>query len=444
MLNDIIAAVSTALQDGAISIVRLSGEGCIELISSVFTADLTKKESHTITYGYIFDPVDKQEIDECLVSVFKAPKTFTREDIVEINCHGGKLVTRRVLNVLLSMGARLAEPGEFTKRAFLNGRIDLTQAEAVNDLIQADSSRQIKMAIHAVKGSIRKLLDPILQDLLDLIAHIEVNIDYPEYEDIEQLTNEVVLPMARNLSDKINELVLKSESGRIIKNGVKTVIIGKPNVGKSSLLNALLEEEKAIVTEVAGTTRDLVEGVIHLENITLHLIDTAGIHETEDVVEKIGIEKTRRALDEAELVLVVLDASKELDEDDKGLLDATADKNRILIHNKCDLKEGNEDFCCISASENQIDSLIHEINNRYQKHAEILDGDSLNNDRQIALAYQARQHMNQAIEALEKGFELDLVTIDLQSAYFSLKEILGEASREDLLDSLFSNFCLGK
>ena len=314
MLNDIIAAVSTALQDGAISIVRLSGEGCIELISSVFTADLTKKESHTITYGFIFDPVDKQEIDECLVSVFKAPKTFTREDVVEINCHGGKLVTRRVLNVLLSMGARLAEPGEFTKRAFLNGRIDLTQAEAVNDLIQADSSRQIKMAIHAVKGSIRKLLDPILQDLLDLIAHIEVNIDYPEYEDIEQLTNEVVLPMARNLSDKINELVLKSESGRIIKNGVKTVIIGKPNVGKSSLLNALLEEEKAIVTEVAGTTRDLVEGVIHLENITLHLIDTAGIHETEDVVEKIGIEKTRRALDEAELVLVVLDASKELDD----------------------------------------------------------------------------------------------------------------------------------
>ncbi len=444
MLNDIIAAISTALQDGAISIVRLSGEGCIELVNSVFTADLTKKESHTITYGFIFDPIDQQEIDECLVSIFKAPKTFTREDIVEINCHGGKVVTRRVLNILLAQGARLAAPGEFTKRAFLNGRIDLTQAEAINDLIQADSANQIKMAIHAVKGSVQKLLDPIIQELLDLIAHIEVNIDYPEYEDIEQLTNEVVLPMAKQLASKINELVIKAESGRIIKKGVKTVIVGKPNVGKSSLLNALLEEEKAIVTEVAGTTRDLVEGVIHLENITLHLIDTAGIHHTEDVVEKIGIEKTMKVLDEAELVLVVLDASKELDEEDQQLLSITENKNRIIICNKCDLAEGKREYCCISAAENHIDPLINEINNRYQKHVEMCDGDTLNNDRQIALAYQSRQYMSQAIEALENGFELDLVTIDFQNAYFSLKEILGEASREDLLDSLFSNFCLGK
>lgn len=444
MLNDIIVAISTALQDGAISIVRLSGEGCIELVDKVFTADLIQKESHTITYGFIFDPIDHQEIDECLVSVFRAPKTFTREDIVEINCHGGKMVTRRVLNVLLASGARLAENGEFTKRAFLNGRIDLTQAEAINDLIVADSSNQIKMALHQIKGSVQKLLDPLIKELLDLIAHIEVNIDYPEYEDIEQLTNEVVLPMARGLAEKLNELVKKAESGRIIKKGVKTVLVGKPNVGKSSLLNALLEEEKAIVTEVAGTTRDLVEGVIHLENITLHLIDTAGIHETEDVVEKIGIEKTIKALHEAELILVILDASKPLDEEDEHLLKITEGKNRILIHNKCDLVKGNEEYCCISAASNQIEALLQEINRRYEKHAVICDEDTLNNDRQIALAYQSRQYLNQAIESLENGFELDLVTIDLQNAYFSLKEILGEASREDLLDSLFKNFCLGK
>lgn len=444
MLNDIIAAVSTALADSAISIVRLSGDGCIELVNEIFSGDLTKKESHTISYGFILDPITHEEIDECLVSVFKAPKTFTKEDIVEINCHGGSYITRKILDCCLSLGARLAEKGEFTKRAFLNGRIDLTQAEAINDIISADCPTNARMAIHGIKGSVKKLLDPLITDLLNILAHIEVNIDYPEYEDIEQLTNEVLIPLVEDWIKKTDRIIAKAESGRIMKKGVKTAIVGKPNVGKSSILNALLEEEKAIVTSVAGTTRDCVEGVIRLDHVTLHLIDTAGIHQTEDIVEKIGIDKTMKVLDEAELILVVLDASQPIDEEDKQLLEITEGRNRVIIHNKVDLAEGNKDYCCISAADNQIDPLIKILNERYAEHALVLDEDTLNNDRQIALACRARRCVKQALDALVGGMEPDLVTIDLQDAYLSLKEILGEASRDDLLDTLFSNFCLGK
>lgn len=443
MFKDTIAAISTANQDGAISIVRLSGDDAIDIVNQIFSADLSKKASHTITYGTISDPNTHEAIDEVLVSVFLAPKTFTRENIVEINCHGGRFVTRKVLSLVLSCGARLAQPGEFTQRAFLNGRIDLTQAEAINDLINAKNNTNLKVAIKGVKGSIRKMLDPLIQELLDIIANIEVNIDYPEYDDIEQLTNDRVLPMAKAWSEKIKVILAKSESSQMLKEGIRTAIIGKPNVGKSSLLNALLEEEKAIVTDIAGTTRDLVEGSIQLGHVALNLIDTAGIRETEDVVEKIGIDRSLKAIENAQLVLMVLDASRPLDEQDEELLRLTEHKTRILVYNKNDLVPVSEGIA-ISAKDNELKPLIHEIERLFEKHLIAVEEPALNNERQIALMSHALQSMNQAIHSLEDGMELDLVTIDLQDSYTSLKEILGEVSRDDLLDTLFSNFCLGK
>lgn len=443
MFKDTIAAISTANQDGAISIVRLSGDEAIDIVNQLFTADLSKKASHTITYGTISDPNTQEVVDEVLVSIFRAPKTFTREDIVEINCHGGRFVTRKVLSLVLSYGARLAHPGEFTQRAFLNGRIDLTQAEAINDLINAKNNTNLKVAIKGVKGSIAKLLNPLIDELLDIIANIEVNIDYPEYDDVEQLTNERVLPMAKAWSEKIRLILTKSESSQMLKEGIRTAIIGKPNVGKSSLLNALLEEEKAIVTDIAGTTRDIVEGSIQLGHVALNLIDTAGIRETEDVVEKIGIDRSLKAIENAQLILMILDASQPLDEQDEELLRLTENKTRILVYNKSDLVSVSEGIA-ISAKDNELKPLIHEIERLFEKHLIAVEEPALNNERQIALMNRALQSMNQAIHSLEDGMELDLVTIDLQDSYTSLKEILGEVSRDDLLDTLFSNFCLGK
>ena len=442
MLKDTIAAISTANQDGAIAIVRLSGDDAIQIADSLFSNKLANKASHTINYGMIIDPITHEEIDEVLVSVFKAPKTFTREDIVEINCHGGAFVTKQVLNAVLSQGARLANPGEFTQRAFLNGRIDLTQAEAINDLIKAKNQTNLKVALNGIKGSVKKLLEPLIQDLLDIIANIEVNIDYPEYDDVDILTQETVLPKCIHFQNRIETILKQIESGQIMKDGIKTVIVGKPNVGKSSLLNALLEEEKAIVTDIAGTTRDLVEGYIQLNNIMLNLIDTAGIRDTEDIVEKIGIDRSKKAIEEAQLVIVVLDGTQDLDEEDQELLELTKDKNRIIVTNKNDLTTSCSGIG-ISALNGEIQPLIDEIEHLFEKHKIALSQTTLNNQRQIALMKQAYLAIKQAIDSLKQGIELDLVTIDIQNCYTCLKEILGEASREDLLDALFSNFCLG-
>ena len=443
MLQDTIAAISTAAVDGAISIIRMSGDAAIQIVDSLCSIDLTSKKSHTISYGFILDPITKEEIDEVLVSVFRAPKTFTREDIVEINCHGGRFITKKILQLCLMQGARLAEPGEFTRRAFLHGRIDLTQAEAVNDMIQATTNENSRLAIRGIKGSVKKLLDPLIENILDIIANIEVNIDYPEYDDVEQLTNEVVLPKAAAWMGKIDEILDRAQSGQIMKEGIKTAIVGKPNVGKSSLLNALLEEDKAIVTDVAGTTRDIVEGHIHLEGLTLNLIDTAGIRETEDVVEKIGIKRSIQAIEQAQLVILVLDASRGLDEQDQELLSMTKDKTRIIVYNKTDLKQV-ENHLAISAEKKDIEPLVKEIHRLFDKHQIAMEVPTLANERQISLMLRAKQSMAQAIEALNAGMELDMVEIDIQDAYTSLKEILGEVHREDLLDTLFSNFCLGK
>lgn len=443
MLNDTIAAISTALQDGAISIIRISGEQAIEIADRLFHRSLQNKASHTVTYGFIIDPHTGKQVDEVLISVFRAPRTYTREDIVEISCHGGRCVTSMILQLVLAQGARLARAGEFTQRAFLNGRIDLTQAEAVNDMIQAQTRENAELAVQGIRGSVRKLLDPLIQSLLDMIANIEVNIDYPEYEDIEEVTQEKLMPAALRWLQDIDTILKRAHSGQIIREGIRTAIVGRPNVGKSSLLNALLEEEKAIVTDIAGTTRDIVEGQIMLDGLRLNLIDTAGIRPTEDVIEKIGIEKSYQIMDQADLVIVVLDGSVPLQDEDQALLDMTSQRTRIVVWNKADLNADHEGIC-ISAKNADITGLTQEIHRLFDEHRIVLEQPSLANERQISLMLMAKSAMLHAIDAMEKGMELELVEIDLQECYTSLKEILGEVHREDLLDTLFANFCLGK
>ena len=442
MFDHTICAISTALKEGAISIVRLSGEDAIPIINQIFTKDLSHVPSHTIHYGHILDD-HKEPVDEVLVSVFRAPKTYTRENIIEINCHGGIFITRKILSIVLSHGAKLAKPGEFTQRAFYHGRIDLSQAEAVEDMIEATNDSAAKMAIRGIRGSVHQLLQPLIEDLLDIIAQIEVNIDYPEYEDIEQLTQQDLLPKVKEWLDRIDAILKKANTGQLIKNGIDTVIIGRPNVGKSSLLNALLEEDKAIVTDIAGTTRDIVEGQIHIGSVQLNLIDTAGIRHASDKIEQIGIEKSQEKLQQAKLVLLVLDGSHPLTKEDEDLLEKTKDKLRLIIWNKQDLSDTSQEGICISAKNHQIQPLIDALETLYQNDL-LKEEPVLSNERQIGLLQQARSAMTRAQLALEDHTEPDLVEIDIQEAYEDLKEILGEVHREDLLDTLFSKFCLGK
>ena len=442
MFENTIAAISTSLQDGAISIIRLSGDHAIEITQKIFDRNIMDAKSHTIHYGFIIDS-DKNPVDEVLISIFRAQKTYTREDIVEINCHGGTFITRKILSMVLSAGADLAKPGEFTQRAFYHGRIDLSQAEAVQDMIDASNNTAATMAIHGIKGSVKKLLQPLIDDLMDIIAQIEVNIDYPEYEDVEQLTTNDLLPKTSDWLEKIDHILSRVQTGQMLKKGIDTIIVGKPNVGKSSLLNALLEEDKAIVTDIAGTTRDLVEGQIHIGSVQLNLIDTAGIRESSDKIEQIGIEKSQEKLKDAKLVLLVFDGSKELDDEDKQLLELTKDKMRLIIYNKLDQAEANKDGIWISAANKEIQPLIDALENLYQN--DLLKEDPLlSNERQIGLLNQAKEDMLRAKEAMDMMVEPDLIEIDIQAAHDHLKEILGEVHREDLLDTLFSKFCLGK
>lgn len=440
MLNDTIVAISTGLVKQAISIIRLSGEDAIAIVNKIFSKDLTKVDSHTISYGMIRD--NGEDVDEVLVSVFKGPRSYTTEDVVEINCHGGIFVTKRILALCIGNGARLALPGEFTQRAVINGRIDFSQAEGINDLIEANNSHKAHSALSGLKGSVTKLIEPLCDDVLDIIANIEVNIDYPEYDDVEVLTNEKIMPKVESFLVRIDELILKAQNSQVIRNGIDTVILGKPNVGKSSLLNAMLQEDKAIVTDIAGTTRDLVEGSVTLKDVTLNLIDTAGIRDTYDVVEKIGIEKSLAAFEKAQLAILVLDVNN-IDEEDKRMMAMCEDKPHIIVYNKTE--NGLKcDGINISAINNDIEELIEALNEMFAQ--EIIDNklDTLNNERQIGLAIKARKHMQDVYDALKMDVELDLVSIDLNLAYESLKEILGKATREDLLDALFSKFCLGK
>lgn len=441
MMNDTIAAIATANATGAVSIIRISGEEAILIASELINKDLSKKEGYTITFGTVQE--DNEVVDEVLVSIFREPKSYTGEDVVEIGCHGGLFITRKILSLCLGKGARLARRGEFTERAFLNGKMDLSQAEGVNDLINATDEVNAKSAMHSLKGSVSKILKPLEEDLTQIISNIEVNIDYPEYDDVHQLTEDEILPKAKTWLKDIQKLIDEAKKAVNIREGIDTVILGRPNVGKSSLLNALLEEDKAIVTDIAGTTRDIVEGTVRLDGITLNLIDTAGIHESNDIVEKIGIDKSLQALEKAELVIVVIDGSEALTEEDHKLLEMTKNKNRIVVYNKND-KAIQHDGISISAINGDVEALTNAIKEKYEKELYLASSDTLNNERQIGLAIQAEQSMKNAIRTLEDGMELDLVTIDLENAWTSLKEITGKAGKEDLLDEIFSRFCLGK
>lgn len=441
MMNDTIAAIATANATGAVSIIRISGEEAILIASELINKDLSKKEGYTITFGTVQE--DNEVVDEVLVSIFRAPKSYTGEDVVEIGCHGGLFITRKILSLCLGKGARLARRGEFTERAFLNGKMDLSQAEGVNDLINATDEVNAKSAMHSLKGSVSKILKPLEEDLTQIISNIEVNIDYPEYDDVHQLTEDEILPKAKTWLKDIQKLIDEAKKAVNIREGIDTVILGRPNVGKSSLLNALLEEDKAIVTDIAGTTRDIVEGTVRLDGITLNLIDTAGIHESNNIVEKIGIDKSLQALEKAELVIVVIDGSEALTEEDHKLLEMTKNKNRIVVYNKND-KAIQHDGISISAINGDVEALTNAIKEKYEKELYLASSDTLNNERQIGLAIQAEQSMKNAIRTLEDGMELDLVTIDLENAWTSLKEITGKAGKEDLLDEIFSRFCLGK
>ena len=448
-MNDTIAAISTTTGIGAISIIRLSGPESLEIASKVFTKDLTKVETHTIHYGYIKN--NDEKIDEVLVSVMKAPKTFTKEDIVEINCHGGIATTNKVLEILLNNGARLAEPGEFTKRAFLNGRIDLLEAEATMDLISSKSDKARKMSLNTLTGETSNLIKDLRSDIVGIISNIEVNIDYPEYEDIEVLTSEKILPEIQKFKEKLEKIIKKSQDSKVIKEGIKVGIIGKPNVGKSSLLNSLLEEEKAIVTNVPGTTRDIVEGTIILDNVILNIIDTAGIRESDDIVEKIGIEKSLVIINEADLVIFILNNNEKITREEKGLLEKLKDKKKIIVINKIDLenkldKSILDNYIEISAKENiGIEKIKDEIKRLFNLgELEASDLTYMSNARSISLLGKSLNNINDAISEINNNSPIDIVEFHLKDAWNNLGEIIGETYTDELLDELFSRFCLGK
>lgn len=448
-MNDTIAAISTTTGIGAISIIRLSGPESLEIASKVFTKDLTKVETHTIHYGYIKN--NNEKIDEVLVSVMKAPKTFTKEDIVEINCHGGIATTNKVLEILLNNGARLAEPGEFTKRAFLNGRIDLLEAEATMDLISSKSDKARKISLNTLTGETSNLIKDLRSDIVGIISNIEVNIDYPEYEDIEVLTNEKILPEIQKFKEKLEQIIKKSEDSKVIKEGIKVGIIGKPNVGKSSLLNSLLEEEKAIVTNVPGTTRDIVEGTIILDNVILNIIDTAGIRESDDIVEKIGIEKSLAIINEADLVIFILNNNEKITREEKELLEKLKNKKKIIVINKIDLenkldKSILDNYIEISAKENiGIEKIKDEIKRLFNLgELEASDLTYMSNARSISLLGKSLNNINDAISEINNNSPIDIVEFHLKDAWNNLGEIIGETYTDELLDELFSRFCLGK
>lgn len=450
-MNDTICAISTALGVGAISIIRVSGDDAIDIVNKIFDKDLTKKESHTINYGHI---VYKGEIiDEVMVSIMKSPKTFTKEDIVEINSHGGVAVTNKVLEILLLEGARLAEPGEFTKRAFLNGRIDLVEAESIMDLIESKTETSRKLAISGMEGKVSKLVKNIIDNLVKVNANIEVNIDYPEYEDIEIVTKEKIEEMSKYINKELTKLLNESENGKLIKDGINTLILGRPNVGKSSILNKLIEEDKAIVTSVAGTTRDIVEGQIRVNGILLNIIDTAGVRETEDIVEKIGVEKSLSLVNDADLIILVFNNNEKLTDEDKKLLEYTKDKKRIIVINKIDLENNldisnlkNERIVKISAlKDSGIENLKNEINDMFNlEEINLGDFTYLSNSRQISLVKKAVEISKNLEDALNNDVPIDLLEIDIKEICEILGEIIGESYDDKLIDTLFSNFCLGK
>ncbi len=439
-----IVALATPPMKSALAIIRVSGDDCFEVVSKCFSKDIRDIKERTLLVGFIEDK-NKNKIDEVVLAIYKGPKSFTGEDLVEIICHGSSLISQQIIDVLLENGARLATNGEYSSRAFLHQKIDLVQAESINDIINATTKEAKEISMFSLTGKTSNLLVPVKTRLADIISLIEVNIDFPEYEDIEQANKQQVITICDEIINMINKLIDDGEKARIIKDGIKVAIVGKPNVGKSSLLNSLVGEEKAIVTDIAGTTRDVVEGEINLNGIVLHLLDTAGIREAKDVVESIGVERAKKTLDDAELVIVVLDSTKDVDENDKEILRITENHNRIIIYNKADkIADKDNDKLYVSALENDLSALVNEIHKVLGLDAQTFKQPALNNTRQIGLLKQARQALNKAKEDAENNLPVDLISINLMDAYNAILDILGERNRTDLSKEIFSRFCVGK
>ena len=446
-MDNTIAAISTPLGTGAISIIRMSGKDSISIINKIFTKDLSNEKSHTIHYGKIID--NNEEIDEVLVSLMRSPKTFTKEDVIEINCHGGLSTTNKVLELLLNNGAVLASPGEFTKRAFLNGRIDLIEAQGIMDLIEAKTELARTQAMKELNGNLSNKIDLLREKLIEIISNIEVNIDYPEYEDINKVTNEQIYPKIKELIQEIDNLIASSEDGKIIKEGITIGIIGKPNVGKSSLLNAILEEEKAIVTDIEGTTRDTIEGTTIINGIACNFIDTAGIRNSDNIVEQIGVNKSKKIIDTCDLVLLVLNNNDIITKEEQELLEQIRNKPHIVIVNKIDLEQKlklNEECIKISIKEKkgleQIKDKISEIFNLEKIKTQ--DMTYLSNARSISLLKKANNLLVFSLTNIENNYPIDIVEIDLKESWNTLGEIIGKTYTDELLDEMFQRFCLGK
>lgn len=458
--NDTIAAISTPVGEGGISIIRISGEDAVAVAKRLYrgSKDLDQVASHTINYGHIVDPDTGAEVDEVMVSVMRAPHTYTCEDVIEINCHGGLLATNRILQLVLSYGARMAEPGEFTKRAFLNGRIDLSQSEAVMDLIRAKTDKSMKVALNQLDGDLSRLIRHLRQDILDVLAQVEVNIDYPEYDAVEEMTTKMLKEKALDIQQRIQALLKTAKQGKVLREGLATAIIGRPNVGKSSLLNTLLHEDKAIVTDVAGTTRDVIEEYVNVDGVPLKLIDTAGIRDTDDTVEKIGVERSKKALDAADLILLLIDSSAPLTAEDRELLTATQGKQRIVILNKTDLPRqvDLDELKKLTARDALIETSIvkHEgMDQLGQQISRMFFNEGIEssqnnvmvtNARHIGLLHQANAALSDVLKGINAGMPVDLVQIDMTRCWDLLGEITGDSYQDELLDQLFSQFCLGK
>ncbi|PKE39056.1 tRNA uridine-5-carboxymethylaminomethyl(34) synthesis GTPase MnmE [Macrococcoides caseolyticum] len=456
---DTIASISTPMGEGAIAIVRLSGNDAISIADKLYKGkhQLSDVASHTINYGHIIDPASNEIIEEVMVAVMRAPRTYTREDIVEINCHGGIMTVNRVLELALTNGARLAEPGEFTKRAFLNGRIDLSQAEATMDFIRSKTDRASRVAMQQIEGRLSVLIKGLRQSILEILAQVEVNIDYPEYDDVEEATNTFLMEEARKIEGSITNLLQTANQGKILREGLSTVIVGKPNVGKSSMLNNLIQDNKAIVTEIAGTTRDVLEEYVNVRGVPLRLVDTAGIRETEDIVEKIGVERSREALKKADLILYVLNNNEILTEEDYKLAEIIKNEDVIVIINKTDLETkldleevktmvGNALIVRTSMlSQQGIEELEEQIRTLFFA-GEVSNQDMtyVSNARHISLLKSAKTSIGDAISAAELGVPVDMIQIDLIKTWELLGEVIGESVDDGLIDQLFSQFCLGK
>jgi len=439
-----IVALATAPLKSALHIIRVSGDDCFDIVSKCFSKDIREIKERTLLVGHIVD--GDKIVDEVVVAIYKGPKSFTGEDLVEIICHGSVLIAKEIISLLLSKGARLATNGEYTSRAFLHERIDLVQAEAINDVINATTKEAKELSMLSLKGETSKLIMPLKKRIADILSLIEVNIDYPEYEDIEVANKSDVISIVDELVPQIDKLVSEGEKGLIIKEGIKVSLVGKPNVGKSSLLNALLGESKAIVTDIAGTTRDIVEGEINLNGVVLHLLDTAGIRDVDDKVESIGVNKSKDAIKESDLVIVLLDASNKLDDQDKEILDLVKDVPHIIAYNKIDKASGSttKDGICISALNNDITPLKNAVYERLGLKEETFKTPSLNNTRQLGLLKNVKESLLKAKEDAENDLPIDLVSVSLHDAYNATLEILGEYNQTDISKEIFSRFCVGK